>query len=234
MSDNIKSIKFHLPLNEIEKSKPTPNFNNLNLTINNSNNNNNSQSTRIESNSKQNTERNQDLQSRNINKNILTLNNNENTSNFYISKTNENINNNINNINNNNINNNISNNNNNNNNENNNNNNNKEKIKKNINLLEHKKTYHRHYDNENKFIVIPKVNNNELDENKRFDRFGQQITKKNKKNIKVTFKDEILNEPLEEIEYIQSIKSFNYVKGMPSEREVFGKNKICCSSCIIF
>jgi len=232
MSDNIKSIKFHLPLNEIEKSKPTPNFNNLNLTINNSNNNNNSQSTRIESNSKQNTERNQDFQSRNINKNILTLNNNENTSNFYISKTNENINNNSNNINNNNINNNISNNN--NNNENNNNNNNKEKIKKNINLLEHKKTYHRHYDNENKFIVIPKVNNNELDENKRFDRFGQQITKKNKKNIKVTFKDEILNEPLEEIEYIQSIKSFNYVKGMPSEREVFGKNKICCSSCIIF
>ena len=232
MSDNIKSIKFHLPLNEIEKSKPTPNFNNLNLTINNSNNNNNSQSTRIESNSKQNTERNQDFQSRNINKNILTLNNNENTSNFYISKTNENINNNSNNINNNNINNNISNNNNNNNNENN--NNNKEKIKKNINLLEHKKTYHRHYDNENKFIVIPKVNNNELDENKRFDRFGQQITKKNKKNIKVTFKDEILNEPLEEIEYIQSIKSFNYVKGMPSEREVFGKNKICCSSCIIF
>ena len=203
MSDNIKSIKFHLPLNEIEKSKPTPNFNNLNLTINNSNNNNNSQSTRIESNSKQNTERNQDFQSRNINKNILTLNINENPSNFYISKTNEN-------------------------------NNNKEKIKKNINLLEHKKTYHRHYDNENKFIVIPKVNNNELDENKRFDRFGQQITKKNKKNIKVTFKDEILNEPLEEIEYIQSIKSFNYVKGMPSEREVFGKNKICCSSCIIF
>ena len=231
MSDNIKSIKFHLPLNEIEKSKPTPNFNNLNLTINNSNNNNNSQSTRIESNSKQNTERNQDFQSRNINKNILTLNNNENTSNFYISKTNENINNNSNNINNNNINNNISNNNNNNNE---NNNNNKEKIKKNINLLEHKKTYHRHYDNENKFIVIPKVNNNELDENKRFDRFGQQITKKNKKNIKVTFKDEILNEPLEEIEFIQSIKSFNYVKGMPSEREVFGKNKICCSSCIIF
>ena len=223
MSDNIKSIKFHLPLNEIEKSKPTPNFNNLNLTINNSNNNNNSQSTRIESNSKQNTERNQDFQSRNINKNILTLNINENPSNFYISKTNENNNNKSNNSNNNN-----------NNDNNNNNNNNKEKIKKNINLLEHKKTYHRHYDNENKFIVIPKVNNNELDENKRFDRFGQQITKKNKKNIKVTFKDEILNEPLEEIEYIQSIKSFNYVKGMPSEREVFGKNKICCSSCIIF
>ena len=211
MSQNIKNIKFYIPLYEIEK-KNSSTAQNINNNLN-SNNNNNSISTRIESNSKQNTDRNQEIHLKILSsKNILLLNTNENlnnnNNNTNITETN-------------------------NNNNNNNNNYHKEKINKNLVLTEHKKIYSQRSNSENKFIVIPK-NISEEEEIKRLDRFGQPITKKNKKNFKICFKDEIDGGQLEDIVLIQSIKSFNYVKGMPSEKEIFKKNKTCCSSCIIF
>ena len=67
----------------------------------------------------------------------------------------------------------------------------------------------------------------------RTDHYGNEIKHQNKQIIKVTFADEIYNRPLEEVINIQSIKEFNIVYGMPKERDVFGKNKSTCCSCLI-
>ena len=69
----------------------------------------------------------------------------------------------------------------------------------------------------------------------RRDYYGNEIKKKNKRRIKVTFLDEIQeNKPLAEIINIESFKKYNYIFGMPSEAN-FNKNiKTNCQCCMIF
>lgn len=69
----------------------------------------------------------------------------------------------------------------------------------------------------------------------RRDYYGNEIKKKNKRRIKVTFLDEIQeNKPLAEIINIESFKKYNYIFGMPSEAN-FNKNiKTNCQCCIVF
>ena len=108
----------------------------------------------------------------------------------------------------------------------------KKKIKLNMNNLQEKnKLIENNNANENKFIVIKKEEKKK--KKIRTDHYGNEIKHQNKQIIKVTFADEIYNRPLEEVINIQSIKEFNIVYGMPKERDVFGKNKSTCCSCLI-
>ena len=69
----------------------------------------------------------------------------------------------------------------------------------------------------------------------RRDYYGNEIKKKNKRRVKVTFLDEIQeNKPLAEIINIESFKKYNYIFGMPSEAN-FNKNiKTNCQCCMVF
>ena len=108
----------------------------------------------------------------------------------------------------------------------------KKKTKLNMNNLQEKnKLIEDNNANENKFIVIKKEEKKK--KKIRTDHYGNEIKHQNKQIIKVTFADEIYNRPLEEVINIQSIKEFNIVYGMPKERDVFGKNKSTCCSCLI-
>ena len=108
----------------------------------------------------------------------------------------------------------------------------KKKTKLNMNNLQEKnKLIENNNANENKFIVIKKEEKKK--KKIRTDHYGNEIKHQNKQIIKVTFADEIYNRPLEEVINIQSIKEFNIVYGMPKERDVFGKNKSTCCSCLI-
>ena len=108
----------------------------------------------------------------------------------------------------------------------------KKKTKLNMNNLQEKnKLIENNNSNENKFIVIKKEEKKK--KRIRTDHYGNEIKHQNKQIIKVTFADEIYNRPLEEVINIQSIKEFNIVYGMPKERDVFGKNKSTCCSCLI-
>jgi hypothetical protein len=108
----------------------------------------------------------------------------------------------------------------------------KKKTKLNMNNLQEKnKLIENNNANENKFIVIKKEEKKK--KKIRTDHYGNEIKHQNKQIIKVTFADEIYNRPLEEVVNIQSFKEFNIVYGMPKERDVFGKNKSTCCSCLI-
>ena len=70
----------------------------------------------------------------------------------------------------------------------------------------------------------------------RKDAFGVPINKKNKKKIKVTFRDTI-NKPKKEkklvdVTNIISFKKFNFIEGLPKEEDKIG-NKSTCKCCII-
>ena len=69
----------------------------------------------------------------------------------------------------------------------------------------------------------------------RRDYYGNEIKKKNKRRIKVSFLDEIQeNKPLAEIINIESFKKYNYIFGMPSEAN-FNKNiQTNCQCCMVF
>ena len=69
----------------------------------------------------------------------------------------------------------------------------------------------------------------------RRDYYGNEIKKKNKRRVKVSFLDEIQeNKPLAEIINIESFKKYNYIFGMPSEVN-FNKNiKTNCQCCMVF
>ena len=69
----------------------------------------------------------------------------------------------------------------------------------------------------------------------RTDKFGNIINKKNKKNIKVTFSDEIDNNKLVSEIQIESFKKYNLILGLPKGDYYDGENRkqneYCC--CII-
>lgn len=66
----------------------------------------------------------------------------------------------------------------------------------------------------------------------RKDYFGTVINKKNKKNVKLVFIDEISDQPLIEDVPIESIKEFNIIP-FPGGKDCYVKENLCCS-CFVF
>ena len=70
----------------------------------------------------------------------------------------------------------------------------------------------------------------------RKDAFGVPINKKNKKKVKVTFRDTVNNpnneKQLVDVINIMSFKKFNYIEGLPKEEDKIG-NKSTCKCCLI-
>lgn len=67
----------------------------------------------------------------------------------------------------------------------------------------------------------------------RYDIYGNIINKKNKKNIKVSFIDNVTHQPLANIIDIESFRKYNYNIGIPKEEKI---NNISanCQCCFIF
>ena len=60
------------------------------------------------------------------------------------------------------------------------------------------------------------------------DKNGTVINKRNKKKVKISFKT-----PFEDVEYIESFKSFNVVHGIP-KNDVFTPQQDHCQCCQIW
>ena len=76
----------------------------------------------------------------------------------------------------------------------------------------------------------------EISKNERKDAFGTPINKRNKRKIKVTFRDMITNQeakPLAEVIPIASFKKYNYIEGGPREEDLI-KNTASCQCCLIY
>lgn len=68
--------------------------------------------------------------------------------------------------------------------------------------------------------------------NERTDIYGNVISKKNKKNVKVSFIDKVTNQPLANIVEIECFKNYNYVYGIPKEEKIDKASR--CQCCAIF
>ena len=66
----------------------------------------------------------------------------------------------------------------------------------------------------------------------RLDIFGNVISKKNKKNVRVSFIDKVTSQPLVNIVEIESFKNYNYIFGMPKEQKIDKSTN--CQCCLIF
>ena len=66
----------------------------------------------------------------------------------------------------------------------------------------------------------------------RTDIFGNVISKKNKKRVKVSFIDKVTTQSLVNVIDIESFKNYNYIYGMPKEEKI-DKNANC-KCCFIF
>ena len=87
----------------------------------------------------------------------------------------------------------------------------------------------------NRFIVKKneKEEKEESNENKeRRDIYGNIISKKNKKNVKVSFIDKVTTQPLANVINIECFKKYNYIYGIPKEEKI--EKNIDCKCCIIF
>jgi hypothetical protein len=77
----------------------------------------------------------------------------------------------------------------------------------------------------------------EISKNERKDAFGTPINKRNKRKIKVTFRDMTTNEngtkPLAEVIPIVSFKKYNYIEGSPREGDLIN-NTASCQCCLIY
>ena len=77
----------------------------------------------------------------------------------------------------------------------------------------------------------------EISKNERKDAFGTPINKRNKRKIKVTFRDMTTNEngvkPLAEVIPIASYKKYNYIEGSPREGDMMN-NTASCQCCLIY
>jgi hypothetical protein len=82
------------------------------------------------------------------------------------------------------------------------------------------------------FLDQKKVNETAI-KKERTDIYGNIINKQNKKKVKVSFVDKVHNKPLVNVIEIKSYKKFNYIEGMPKEREV-NKVDTRCVCCLIF
>ena len=66
----------------------------------------------------------------------------------------------------------------------------------------------------------------------RLDIFGNVISKKNKKNVRISFIDKVTSQPLVNIVEIESFKNYNYIFGMPKEQKIDKSTN--CQCCLIF
>ena len=67
----------------------------------------------------------------------------------------------------------------------------------------------------------------------RTDIYGNVISKKNKKKVKVSFIDKVTTQSLVNVIEIESFKKYNYIYGMPKEDNI-EKTAMCrCQSCLI-
>ena len=84
-------------------------------------------------------------------------------------------------------------------------------------------------------FAVKRINNDDYN-SKRTDAYGTLINHKNKRNVKVTFKDKIEDSgSLTQIINVESFKKYNYMENYSnlSEREAFKKERSCCSCFII-
>ncbi len=77
----------------------------------------------------------------------------------------------------------------------------------------------------------------EISKNERKDAFGTPINKRNKRKIKVTFRDMTTcqngTKPLAEVIPIASFKKYNYIEGTPREENLIN-NTASCQCCLIY
>lgn len=66
----------------------------------------------------------------------------------------------------------------------------------------------------------------------RTDIFGNVISKKNKKKVKVSFIDKVTSQSLVNVIEIESFKNYNYIYGMPKEEKI--DKSANCKCCLIF
>ena len=66
----------------------------------------------------------------------------------------------------------------------------------------------------------------------RRDIYGNIISKKNKKNVKVSFVDKVTAQPLANIVDIECFKNYNYISGLPKEDKIDKSTN--CQCCLIF
>ena len=90
----------------------------------------------------------------------------------------------------------------------------------------------------NSLFFDQKKNNSKIETEKekvkeRTDIYGNIINKKNKRKVKVSFIDEVNEQPLVKVIEIKSYKNYNYIEGLPKE-EKSGKVKTTCVCCSIF
>ena len=81
------------------------------------------------------------------------------------------------------------------------------------------------------FFVKKKEDESPVPEKKeRTDIYGNIINKKNKKKVKVSFVDDVTNQPLTNVIDIESYKKYNYIFGIPKEEKLnnITSNCVCC------
>lgn len=84
-------------------------------------------------------------------------------------------------------------------------------------------------------FAVKRINNDDYN-SKRTDAYGTLINHKNKRNVKVTFKDKIEDSgSLTQIINVESFKKYNYMENYSnlSEREAFAKERTCCTCNIL-
>lgn len=67
---------------------------------------------------------------------------------------------------------------------------------------------------------------------KRLDVNGTEISRKNKRKVKITFLDNLPNEQLVDVVTVESYKKYNTIK-MPALKDIYVKNSTCCSCNLI-
>ena len=70
------------------------------------------------------------------------------------------------------------------------------------------------------------------DKKERTDIYGNVISKKNKKKVKVSFIDKVTTQNLVNVIEIESFKNYNYIFGMPKEEKIDKTTN--CQCCLIF
>ena len=70
------------------------------------------------------------------------------------------------------------------------------------------------------------------DKIERRDIYGNIISKKNKKNVKVSFIDKVTTQPLVNVVDIECFKNYNYIYGIPKEEKI--EKTVNCKCCSIF
>jgi len=98
-----------------------------------------------------------------------------------------------------------------------------------IKLIEKEKKYKKKKNNfgnkkEEKEIIT--------DKKERTDIYGNIISKKNKKNVKVSFVDKVTTQPLVNVIPIECFRNYNYIEGIPKEDKT--EKKANCQCCVTF